>query len=193
MLAGIRLISLQKGHGSEQLGGLAQRFDVTDLGGHMGDLMDTAAAMKNLDLVVCVDSAPGPASPAPLGIPVWVALLFAADWRWLTDRDDNPWYPWMRLFRQERWGDWDDVFECIARQLKTDQGLRRIPVKQEDFDRLVVSIRQAGAIRRGEMEPSRTTELVPSAIKEIRKRFGISERPDGEPPSGGFQGPPAGA
>ena len=118
-VAGVRLFSLQKYHGSEQLGEIAGRFDVTDLGSKLGDLMDTAAAMENLDLVICVDSAPAHLAGA-LGVPVWVALPFSADWRWLTDRDDNPWYPSMRLFRQKRWGDWDEVFERIAGQLETD-------------------------------------------------------------------------
>jgi ADP-heptose:LPS heptosyltransferase len=83
-------------------------------------LMDTAAAMENLDLMICVDSAVAHLAGA-LGVPAWVALPFSADWRWLTDRDDNPWYPSMRLFRQKRWGDWDEVFERIAGELeKTD-------------------------------------------------------------------------
>jgi tetratricopeptide (TPR) repeat protein len=119
-VAGVRLISLQKGYGSEQLADLAGRFEVTDLGSRLGDLMDTAAAMENLDLVICVDSAVAHLAGA-LGVPAWVALPFSADWRWLTDRDDNPWYPSMRLFRQKRWGDWDEVFERIAGELeKTD-------------------------------------------------------------------------
>jgi Flp pilus assembly protein TadD len=119
-VAGVRLISLQKGYGSEQLADLAGRFEVTDLGSRLGDLMDTAAAMENLDLMICVDSAVAHLAGA-LGVPAWVALPFSADWRWLTDRDDNPWYPSMRLFRQKRWGDWDEVFERIAGELeKTD-------------------------------------------------------------------------
>ena len=52
-------------------------------------------------------------------MPVWVALPFDADWRWLSGRDDTPWYPTMRLFRQRRWGDWDDVFARIAAELES--------------------------------------------------------------------------
>ncbi len=112
---GVRLISLQKGYGSEQLRELAGRFEVIDLGSRMGDLMDTAAVMESLDLVICVDSALAHMAGA-LGVPAWVALPFSADWRWLTDRDDNHWYPTLRLFRQKQWGDWDDVFERIAEE-----------------------------------------------------------------------------
>ncbi|MGP0067940.1 MAG: tetratricopeptide repeat protein [Isosphaeraceae bacterium] len=118
-VADIRLISLQKGYGSEQIGELGDRFEVTDLGGRLGDLMDTAAAMENLDLMICVDSALAHLAGA-LGVPVWVALPFSADWRWLTDRDDSPWYPSMHLFRQRRWGDWDEVFRRITGELETD-------------------------------------------------------------------------
>jgi hypothetical protein len=52
-----------------------------------------------------------------LGVPVWVALGVSSDWRWLADRDDSPWYPTMRLFRQSRPGDWDGVFRRIEEEL----------------------------------------------------------------------------
>lgn len=54
----------------------------------------------------------------PLGVPVWVAIPSAPDWRWLLDRGDSPWYPTMRLFRQSRFGDWDAVFERIAAEVR---------------------------------------------------------------------------
>ena len=115
---GIRLLSLQKFDGSEQLGEVEGRFAVTDLGSRLDDMMDTAAVMKNLDLVIVVDSALAHLAGA-LGVPVWVALPFAPDWRWLRGRDDSPWYPTMRLFRQRRWGDWDEVFERIEAELES--------------------------------------------------------------------------
>ena len=71
--------------------------------------------MKNLDLVITSDTAV--AHLAALGVPVWLALPFAADWRWLLDRSDSPWYPTMRLFRQKRRGDWQGVFEEIEAEL----------------------------------------------------------------------------
>ena len=94
--------------------------------------MDTAAVLKNLDLVISVDTAIAHLAGA-LGIPVWVALPFVPDWRWLMDREDSPWYPTMRLFRQTRPGQWEDVFQRIAealqRRLAASAELRPITVE----------------------------------------------------------------
>jgi len=113
---GIKLFSLQKGLGTEQLEELSGRFPVTDLGGRLDDFMDTAALVQNLDLVITPDTSLAHLAGA-LGVPVWVPIPFAPDWRWLLDREDTPWYPSMRLFRQRRWGDWDDVFSRMAQEL----------------------------------------------------------------------------
>src|SRR5262249_50760249 len=72
--------------------------------------------MKNLDLVITSDTATAHLAGA-LGVPVWVALPLGADWRYLLDRQDSPWYPTMRLFRQNRLGDWGEVFERVAVEL----------------------------------------------------------------------------
>jgi ADP-heptose:LPS heptosyltransferase len=113
----VRLISLQKGFGAEQIEALRGRFPVVDFKDQVdeqsGPFMDTAAIMKNLDLVVTSDTSIAHLAGS-LGVPVWVALDFAAEWRWLTDREDSPWYPTMRLFRQAELGQWDDVFSQIA-------------------------------------------------------------------------------
>src|SRR5262249_54958526 len=75
-----------------------------------------------------VDTALGHLAGA-LGVPVWLALSTASDWRWLRDRPDSPWYPSMRLFRQSRLGDWEGVFRRIATELsarvKSDTGTQR--------------------------------------------------------------------
>ncbi len=117
----VRLISLQKGPGSEQLAEVAGRWPVTDLGDRLdetaGAFMDTAAVMKNLDLVVTCDTSIGHLAGA-LGVPVWVALPKVPYWCWMLEREDTPWYPTMRLFRQEQWGDWGPVFERMARVLR---------------------------------------------------------------------------
>jgi len=85
--------------------------------------MDTAAVMKNLDLVVTSDTAIAHLAGA-LGVPVWLALAHVPDWRWLHDRDDTPWYLSMRLFRQEARGDWPAVFERMAAALRALTGAR---------------------------------------------------------------------
>jgi hypothetical protein len=113
----VRLISLQKGHGVEQLHDV--NFEVTDLGSQFdpASFADVAAAVKNLDLVVTVDTGVAHLAGA-LGVPVWVALSLGPDWRWLLERNDSPWYPTVRLFRQQLFGVWADVFERIAHELQ---------------------------------------------------------------------------
>ena len=119
-IAGVRLISLQKGAGEEQLASLPPSMRVETLGADFDAgadaFVDTAAAMACLDLVVTVDTSIAHLAGA-LAVPVWVALKSDAEWRWLTGRCDSPWYPTMRLFRQSRRGVWRDVFEAMAREL----------------------------------------------------------------------------
>jgi hypothetical protein len=83
--------------------------------------MDAAAVMKNLDLVIAADTSLAHLAGA-LGVPVWVALPFAPDWRWGLDREDTPWYPTMRLFRQPSRGDGGGVFHRIAGSLRARVG-----------------------------------------------------------------------
>ena len=119
-VAGTRLVSLQKGFGSEQLEAPANDFVVEVLGGLDSGgsaFLDTAAVMANLDLVVTCDTSIAHLAGA-LGRPVWVALKKDAEWRWLIDRSDSPWYPTMRLFRQREAGCWRHVFETMAAALQ---------------------------------------------------------------------------
>ena len=99
-ISGVSLFSLQKGFGSEQLPALAERLHIVDLGNELDNdkhaFLDTAAVMKNLDLVITSDTAIAHLAGA-LGVPVWVALPWVPDWRWLMEREDCPWYPTMRL------------------------------------------------------------------------------------------------
>jgi tetratricopeptide (TPR) repeat protein len=116
----VRLISLQKSNGSEHLRDLPQGMKVESLGEDFdagGDaFLDTAAVMENLDLVITSDTSAAHLAGA-LGRPVWVALKHVPDWRWMLDRVDSPWYPTMRLFRQQARGDWKGVFLEIEKAL----------------------------------------------------------------------------
>jgi tetratricopeptide (TPR) repeat protein len=112
---GVRLISLQKNHGLEQIAPLADRLSLLDL--HDSTRFeDSAAVMSLLDLVITIDSAPVHLAGA-LGIPTWLALSTAPEWRWLAGREESPWYPSVRIFRQSQPDDWDDVFRRMARAL----------------------------------------------------------------------------
>jgi tetratricopeptide (TPR) repeat protein len=115
-LPGVRLISLQKSStaGSAHAGIL----DFGKIDEAHGAFMDTAAIMMNLDLVITSDTSVAHLAGA-LGVPVWIALPLAADWRWLLGRSDSPWYPTMRLFRQTSRGDWSGVFAEIKAALQT--------------------------------------------------------------------------
>jgi hypothetical protein len=115
-LPDIQLYSLQMGAGREQLSTFADSASIIDLGDRLGDFCETAAIVSNLDLVITCDSSPAHLAGA-LGVPVWVALASAPDWRWLVERSDSPWYPTMRLFRQKSLGDWPGVFCDIGQAL----------------------------------------------------------------------------
>ena len=80
--------------------------------------MDTAAIMETLDLVITTDTAIAHLAGA-LAIPTWIALGYIPDWRWLLERDDSPWYPTVKLFRQPSMGDWTSVFANIRKELTT--------------------------------------------------------------------------
>lgn len=116
-LPNVRLISLQKGAGTEQLANLPQGMSVETLGDEFDAgpdaFVDTAAVMAQLDLIVTCDTSIAHLAGA-LGRPVWVALKKVAEWRWLRDREDSPWYPTMRLFRQAERGDWNELCARMA-------------------------------------------------------------------------------
>lgn len=113
-VSGVRYFGLQKGEATAPAGGA---LNLVDLSPDLGDFADTAAAIAALDLVISVDTAVAHLAGA-LGRPVWNLLAFAADWRWLLDRSDTPWYPTMRLFRQRVPGDWECVIAEVARGLR---------------------------------------------------------------------------
>jgi Tfp pilus assembly protein PilF len=115
---GVRLISLQKEDGLEDLNHLPPGMAVEVHDFDRGDdaFLDTAALMENMDLVISADTSTAHLAGA-LGRPVWLALKYVADWRWLQDRADSPWYPTMRLFRQQVDGNWAGVFAQMQVEL----------------------------------------------------------------------------
>jgi tetratricopeptide (TPR) repeat protein len=131
-IPGVQLLSLQKGDGRHQLNNHCADGAVYDLASELdgGDdaFIDTAAVMKHLDLVITSDTSIAHLAGG-LGVPVWVALSYAPEWRWLLSRDDSPWYPTMKLFRQPRVNDWKSTFELI------EESLRRMAAAAPAVDR----------------------------------------------------------
>jgi tetratricopeptide (TPR) repeat protein len=115
-IPGVRLISLQKGFGTNQIAesGVLVETLGEDFDAGPDAFTGTAAVMANLDLIVSVDTSVAHLAGA-MGRPVFVALKRVPEWRWMLDRPDTPWYPTMRLFRQQKRGDWAGVFEGIAK------------------------------------------------------------------------------
>ena len=111
---GIHFFSLQMGPAAFELAQSCK--PITDLQERMSDLADTGALMNQLDLVITVDTCTAHLAGA-LGLPAWVLLPFAPDWRWLLDREDSPWYSTLHLFRQPRPGDWRAIIDRIRREL----------------------------------------------------------------------------
>ena len=125
---GLRLVSLQQGHGLEQLAvlpdGMQVRVPGEGFDAGPDAFADTAALMQSLDLVLSADTAITHVA-AGFGRPAWLALARVPDWRWMLDRDDSPWYPSVRLFRQQQLDDWSPVFEQIAGLLARPDALSR--------------------------------------------------------------------
>jgi hypothetical protein len=110
-------VSLQKELRTADERSLAGAPVIQRLGEELTDFADAAALIENLDLVISVDTAVAHLAGA-LGKPVWIILPWVADWRWLQDREDSPWYPTARLFRQTEPGDWAPVIERVAAEIQ---------------------------------------------------------------------------
>ncbi len=120
-LQGLTFFSLQKGGNAREAASTMTGVRLIDVSEDLRDFADTAAAMANLELILTVDTAAAHLAGA-LGRPTWTLLPWAADWRWLSDRQDSPWYPTMRLFRQPTRGDWATVVTRITRELSSLSG-----------------------------------------------------------------------
>lgn len=113
----VQFVSLQKDATDAERAWL-DRAGVLHVGDEIAEFSDTAALCVLMDLVISVDTSVAHLAGA-LGVPVWVLLKAVADWRWLLDREDSPWYPSMRLFRQKTRGDWDSVLRQVEREIKS--------------------------------------------------------------------------
>jgi len=139
-IPGVSLYCLQKMSGEEQLKNLPEGFNLhvfgPDFDNKHGRFMDTAAVMKNLDLVLTVDTSIAHLAGG-LNVPVWVLLPEPADWRWMLRETNSPWYPHMRLFRQPAPNDWDSVFQFVAQQLVEKLGQENTIKNPPNDQRLV--------------------------------------------------------
>jgi hypothetical protein len=110
-LPGIEFRILQRGPALAAWRGMAGEIPV------IHDILEECAELSSLDLLVCVDTLSAHLAGA-LGVPTWLLLPMQADWRWMEQREDTPWYPTMRLFRQRRPGDWESVIARVAWELR---------------------------------------------------------------------------
>jgi len=186
-IEGVTLFSLQKGPGSEQIEQLAEageEFPLIDFGEQFdkdaGPFMDTAAVMQNLDLIITSDTAVAHLAGA-MARPVWLLLSTAADWRWLEGIEHCPWYPTMRVFRQERLDHWEEVFARVAQELRcVVQGDRtRLASARESEDKQAISRLLSGKRPRVSAaetaSPSAGPIPVPVSPGELLDRLSILE------------------
>jgi len=117
----VSFISLQKGYGEEQIEHYHLGSKISDFSSEIDTFSDTAALISQLDLVIGVDTSTIHLAGA-MGKPVWVLLPHAPDWRWMLKREDSPWYPTMRLFRQQESGEWGPVIDEIINELGKTSG-----------------------------------------------------------------------
>jgi tetratricopeptide (TPR) repeat protein len=120
-IPGVRFFSLQKGKPAFQIEALPPEVRPENLEPLLGDFSMTAALLSHIDLLIAVDTSVAHLAGA-MGRPVWTLLPFRPDWRWLLDRQDSPWYPGMRLFRQPSHGDWSGVIRDVRTGLVSFAG-----------------------------------------------------------------------
>jgi ADP-heptose:LPS heptosyltransferase len=110
-------VSLQKQARAEDKPVLLERTDIVDLTAHLANFAETAALVSCLDLIITVDTSVAHLAAA-LGRPTWILLPYAPDYRWLLGREDSPWYPAVRLFRQDEGRDYASVIDRVFRELQ---------------------------------------------------------------------------
>jgi ADP-heptose:LPS heptosyltransferase len=117
-IPGVTLVSVQRGYGEEQIASASFPLHVFDppLDNATTSFMDTAAVLTGVDLVISIDSAVAHLSGG-LGAPTWLLVDAATEWRWGLQGDRPAWYPSIRLFRQQKLAEWDEVFQRVAQEL----------------------------------------------------------------------------
>ena len=174
-LPGVALYNLQLGASPEELALLGSEGTLCDLTPGLKDFADTAALIDNLDLVVSVDTAVAHLAAA-MGKPVHLMLPFSCDWRWLCGRPDSPWYPSVRLHRQEAMGEWEPVIAAIAREIAPPSG-----AAQDDPNLL---FREANRLR-GEGDPAGALRLYRTLLirlpesAEVHNNLGLALQDQG--------------
>jgi tetratricopeptide (TPR) repeat protein len=177
-LPDIRLISLQKGFGTGQIAESGVPIETLgeDFDSGPSAFVDTAAVMANLDLIVSVDTSLAHLAGA-MGKPVFVALKRVPEWRWMLDRTDSPWYPTMRLFRQQKRGDWTGVFAEIANAVaaisKPPAPPLQIPAAiGELFDK--ITILEIKAARIPDPQKRKNVERELALLQQLRQGRGLT-------------------
>lgn len=135
-IEGIHFYSMQKIAGEEEAKTLENRYDnVTEIGSKLKDFRDSAAVVHHLDMVISVDTAIVHLAGA-MAKPLWVLLAYVPDWRWMLEREDSPWYPTAKLFRQQEEGDWDRLFinlkQALEDRVGSAQAKKEIEFKKEE-------------------------------------------------------------
>jgi tetratricopeptide (TPR) repeat protein len=178
-LPNVRLISLQKGFGAEQIAALPATMRVETHGEDFDSgpdaFIDTAAAMMALDLLITCDTSVAHLAGA-LGRPCWVALKKDAEWRWLRGREDSPWYPTMRLFRQCEHGGWRQVFEAMAACVAPMAEARRAIAVPSAIGELIdkITILEIKAQRISDENKLRNIRNELALLEKSRRREGIA-------------------
>jgi Flp pilus assembly protein TadD len=121
-ISGLTFYSLQKGIWADQADKPPRDITLVNLDRELNDFADTAAVIEKLDLIISIDTSVAHLAGA-MARPVWTLLSFSPDWRWLLEKEDSPWYPTMRLFRQPEPGNWKAVIKSVTEEL------RRLPGK----------------------------------------------------------------
>jgi tetratricopeptide (TPR) repeat protein len=171
---GIRWFSLQKGQAAISLSEMESGSHLIDLNSELGSYADTAAVIEELDLIITVDTSVAHLAGA-LGRPVWVLLAEPADWRWMETREDSPWYPTMRLFRQRKPGDWTEVIGRVTKELT------RLVQSGERFE-VEVNLKSPDLSGLESCDEAMSPASIVGIPKTCRTRFGIVQYIDGAEP-----------